>query len=350
MQKVYSAIDLFAGIGGIRLGFQQAFGDRINFIFANDIDENCSITYQKNFDDLKGDYLEDIRNINITEIPDFDILLAGFPCQPFSKARRTSMGEHQNQNLFFSIKKILKRKKPIVFFLENVPTLHFHDNGRTFRIIKEILDGKLGYYLHVKNLNSCNFGLPQKRNRIYIIGFKRNLKFTFPRAQKNNLTIKSILEKNVHNKYYLSQRYLNTLQKHKKRHRSKKDGFGFEILTPGDIANTIVAGGMGKERNLLVDKIKYDYWKPGDNFSKKNNLGIRRMTEREFARLQGFPEEFSFPVPMTQTYRQIANSVPIPVVKAIAKEINKSLDENICSKNQYPRFQREISYYIKNKF
>ena len=163
---------------------------------------------------------------------------------------------------------------------------------------------------------------------LYIVGFKDNIRFQFPEGNSNsNISISNILEnKTINLKYYLSQQYLNTLIEHKRRHKSRGHGFGYQVISPDSIANTLVCGGMGNERNLIKDKIFYEAWKDGDDpLKKKNDAGIRRMTEREWTRLQGFGDSFQFPVPMTRVYRQVANSVPIPVIKAIAEQIKKSL-------------------------
>jgi len=331
--KIYRAIDLFAGIGGIRLGFEQAFESSIKFVFSCEIDENCRKTYRANFDEIPE---EDIREYPIPEIEDFDILLAGFPCQSFSRAGKRKGFKGKRGNLFFYIKEILEEKQPEAFFLENVDNLLVHDKGRTFLTIRNILESELKYYLHIKIINAVNFGLAQNRKRIYIIGFKKNLQFKFPKGENDDIKLELFLEEGRREeKYYLSQQYLNTLKKHKERHTARGNGFGYEKIDPKGIANTLVGGGMGLERNLIEDEIFYDPWQPGDNpFKKKNNEGLRKLTERECANLQGFPDNFTFPVVMTQAYKQIANSVPIPVVKAIAKEMKKSLDEEILLKTK----------------
>jgi len=341
MRCKYKAIDLFAGIGGIRLGFQQIFGEEIRFVFANEINDYCCQTYFENFgEDPKGD----IRKVNIKKIPDFDILLAGFPCQAFSIAGRKNGFEDDRGNLFFKIEDILREKQPISFLLENVKHLEHHDKGKTFSIIKEILINKLGYDIHYKTLNASDFSLPQNRERIYIVGFKEDLEFKFPEGDKKNVKIENILETEVDIKYFLSQQYLNSLKKHKARHKAKGHGFGYVVIPHESIANTIVCGGMGKERNLIKDKITYDSWKIGDNpLNKKNNEGIRKMTEREWARLQGFPESFKFPVSMTQTYKQLANSVPVPVIKAIAIQMKSSLDQYFNLKSEEDLLEKAIT-------
>jgi DNA (cytosine-5)-methyltransferase 1 len=342
---IYKAIDLFAGIGGLRIGFEQTFKESIKFVFANEIDDFSCQTYKINFgENAKGD----IREVKIQELPDFDILLAGFPCQAFSIAGRKEGFKDERGNLFFYIENILRAKKPIAFLLENVKHLQNHKKGHTFKIIKDILVSELNYNIHYTVLNATDFGLPQKRERIYIVGFKENLDFSFPVGNKikKKIKIKNILEKDVNIKYFLSQQYLNSLKIHRARHEAKGHGFGYEVIPHNNVANTIVCGGMGKERNLVRDEIKYEPWEPGkDPFKWKNNEGIRKMTEREWARLQGFPENFKFPVSMTQSYKQLANSVPVNVIKAIAYKMKKSLDENIVLKSDR-KIQSKIASYL----
>lgn len=323
--RIYKAIDLFAGIGGIRLGFQQAFKERIKFVYSNEIDEFCCETYKANFG---INPFGDIRNINPSDIPDFDILLAGFPCQAFSIAGEKRGFNDTRGTLFFYIANILKKKKPEVFFLENVKHLKHHDNGRTFQVIKDVLTKDLGYHIHFKVLNAKNFGVPQNRARIFIIGFKKNYKFKFPKPTNEKVKIESILEKDVDELYYLSHEYLEGLKKHRARHEAKGNGFGYEVIAENDIANALVCGGMGRERNLVKDEILPNAWKKeGDDIQLRNEEGIRKMTPREWARLQGFPDSFKFPVSMTQSYKQLGNSVAIPAVKAIAEEIKISLEK-----------------------
>jgi len=326
--KIYRAIDLFAGIGGIRLGFEQAFNDQIEFIFSNDINPFSCQTYEENFGKLHKFHKVDIKKIKFQKIPKFDILLAGFPCQAFSLAGKKNGFKDERGNLFFCISDIINLKRPFAFLLENVKNLKHHKKGETFRIIMEILEEKLGYFIHHKILNAVDYGLPQNRERLYIIGFREDIKFKFPSARNKKVFIDKIINSNrVDIKYYLSQQYLNTLKNHKNRHKAKGNGFGYQVIDSKGIANTLVCGGMGKERNLIKDEIFYDSWQEGDDpFKKKNSEGIRKMTEREWARLQGFPDTYKFPVSMTQAYKQLANSVPVPVIKRIALEMKKSLD------------------------
>ena len=346
MIRVYRAIDLFAGIGGIRLGFKQAFKEHIDFVFSNDNDKFSSQTYKKNFIKPEIFHEGDIAQIKIEKLPDFDLLLAGFPCQPFSIAGKKKGLSDKRGMLFYKIVDILREKRPLAFMLENVKNLKSHNGGKTFLEMSKILEEDLGYTIYHNIIKTVNFGLPQKRERLYIVGFKGDFSFNFPNGTNFNATINKFLEKKpVDIKYYLSQQYLNTLKKHKERHLAKGHGFGYQIIPNNGIANTIVCGGMGKERNLVKDNIYYNAWKPGeDPFKKKNNEGIRKMTEREWARLQGFPDNFKFPVSMTQAYKQIANSVPITVVKAIAIEMKKTL---ITSNKGYETSENSIELMCK---
>ncbi len=323
--KIYKAIDLFAGIGGTRIAFEEAFENRIDFVYANEIDKYACKTYEANFnEDPDGD----ITKESMANIPDFDILVAGFPCQAFSLAGHKRGFDDTRGTLFFYIAKILREKKPEAFLLENVKHLKHHDKGRTFRIIKDVLTKDLGYQVYYKILNAKDFGLPQNRERIYVVGFRERLAFDFPEPTNKEAVLDDILQKDVPDKYYLSQEYLNGLKKHRARHEAKGHGFGYEVVSRNGIANTIVLGGMGKERNLVKDKILENCWKKeGDDISLRNNEGIRKMTPREWARLQGFPESYKFPVAMTRKYKLIANSVPIPVVKEIAKKMKEALDK-----------------------
>jgi Site-specific DNA methylase len=204
------------------------------------------------------------------------------------------------------------------------------------------LEGRLGYKLFVNILNGKDFGLPQSRERFYLVGFRENVSFTFPKVTNKELPrLDSILEENVDPKYYLSEKYLTGLEKHKERHRGKGHGFGYEILDPQGIAHTLVAGNMGRERNLIKDKLveSYDH----EILTPRNKKGVRKLTVREYARLQGFPDSFVFPVSDNQAYKQIGNSVCVPVVHAIAKKMKKVL-ESTYSFQQKSRFNARRTY------
>jgi DNA (cytosine-5)-methyltransferase 1 len=322
MKKLYKTIDLFAGIGGIRLGFEQT--GRIRNVFSSEIDKYACQTYAENF----GENPEcDVTKIDEKELEDFDILLAGFPCQAFSIAGRRGGFDDTRGTLFFDVARIIKEKRPQAFLLENVKGLTHHDGGRTFRTIMNVLEHDLGYSVFAQLLNAKDYGIPQKRERIYIVGFKNKTDFTFPQPKNLQVKIKHILEeKEVSSKYYLSDTYLQTLVNHKERHEKKGNGFGYEILSQDTIANTLVVGGMGRERNLIIDDRLQDF-KPKTNIKGDiNKKFVRKMTPREWARLQGFPDTYKIPVSDTQAYRQFGNSVSVPVIQEIAKIIIEKLD------------------------
>lgn len=302
-----TAIDLFAGIGGLRLGFEKA-GFKI--IYSNDSDKHCCTTYQANFGDIDS---RDIREVNIDEIPRPDVLLAGFPCQPFSMIGKRLGLEDARGTLFFEIVKILSVKQPRAFVLENVRHLLKHDGGRTFERMKESL-AWAGYKVFWQILDSQNFGVAQHRERLYMVGFKNNrVEFEFPSPNKRVL-LRNILESEADESFYLSEKYYRGLLQHKRRHRANGSGFGCEILDPDGVSNTLVSGNMGRERNLIRDIPV-----------KKNRWGVRKLTVRECARLQGFPNSFYLPVPMTAAYKQLGNAVTVPVAQAVARKVHATI-------------------------
>lgn len=328
---MYKSIDLFAGIGGIRLGFDQAFGDDISTVFISEWDEKAQETYRANFwDDLK--IHGDITKIDEKEIPEHDILLAGFPCQAFSLAGFRKGFEDARGTLFFDVARIAEYHKPKVIFCENVKSLVNHDRGRTFATMKRILED-LGYKVFSQILNSKEFGVPQNRERIYIVAFRKDIapeNFIFPEKAGEEKTISDIIEEQeVSSKYYLSTVYLDSLRRHKERHMKAGNGFGYEIRELDGIAGAIVCGGMGRERNLIVDKRLTDFTPETHIKGKVNREYIRRMTPREWARLQGFSDDFKLVVADTHLYKQFGNSVTVPVIKSIAEKVKEVLD---CSK------------------
>lgn len=329
-RKMYRSIDLFAGIGGIRLGFEQAFGNDIKTVFVSEWDKKAVETYKANFDD-KIDIAGDITEVNENDIPEHDILLAGFPCQAFSLAGHKKGFEDARGTLFFDVARIIKRHNPKVVFCENVKNLVNHDRGRTFKVIKEILE-ELGYVVFYKVLNSKNFGVPQNRERIYIVAFQKGIApntFDFPEKTDDTKVIKDIVEEHeVSPKYYLSTAYLESLKKHKERHASKGNGFGYEIRSTDSVAGAIVCGGMGRERNLIIDNRLTNFTPVTHIKGEINREFVRKMTPREWARLQGFPNDFKFVVADTHLYKQFGNSVTVPVIRAIAEKIKKCLDNS----------------------
>lgn len=258
---MYRSIDLFAGIGGIRKGFDNAFGNDIETVFVSEWDEYAQKTYKLNYQD-DFEIAGDITKIDEKDIPEFDICLAGFPCQAFSLAGRR-MGFDDDYKgmcrgtLFQDVVRICEYRKPKVIFCENVKGLAIHDKGRTFKVIKNAFK-QIGYTVYDSVLNSKDFGVPQNRERIYIVAFRNDIdssSFRFPEGTNTDTCIRDILEEQeVSVKYYLSTVYVDTLRKHKERHKAKGNGFGYEIRDLDGQAGAIVCGGMGRERNLVIDK------------------------------------------------------------------------------------------------
>lgn len=333
----YKSIDLFAGIGGIRMGFDNAFGKDIETVYVSEWDEFAQKTYQANFKD-DFEIAGDITKVEEKLIPAFDICLAGFPCQAFSIAGTGGAGRQgfddefkgQNRgNLFLDVVRICEYHQPKVIFCENVKGLYIHDRGRTFRVIRNTFRS-LGYQVFFKILNSKDFGVPQNRERVYIVAFRDDLnvgEFVFPKGSGEAVCIRDILDDApIPSKYYLSETYVETLVKHKERHAAKGNGFGYEIRDLDGIAGTIVCGGMGRERNLIVDHREHSTTPTTHIKGKINDQNIRKMTPREWARLQGFPDTFELPLADTHLYKQFGNSVTVPVIEAIARNIKEVLD------------------------
>ena len=331
MEKLKS-IDLFAGIGGIRLGFDNAFGEEIETVFVSEWDEYAQKTYKANFND-NFEIAGDITAIDEKSIPEFDICLAGFPCQAFSMA-----GKHHGFNddykgkcrgtLFLDVARICEYHKPKVIFCENVKGLTIHDKGQTFKIIVDTFRN-LGYKVFTKILNSKDFGVPQNRERIYIVCFREDIapeEFVFPEGTDSTKCIRDIMEDApIDPKYYLSDTYLNTLKAHKARHESRGNGFGYVVRDLDGISGTIVCGGMGREGNLLKDSRPHSMTPTTHIKGNINTEDIRKMTPREWARLQGFPDDFVLPLADVHLYKQFGNSVTVNVIEAIAKKIKEAL-------------------------
>lgn len=334
-KRTLKSIDLFAGIGGIRLGFENAFSEGIETVFVSEWDKYAQKTYSENFKDdfsIAGD----ITQIDAKDIPDFDICLAGFPCQAFSLAgaRKGFDDDYKGMcrgTLFLDVARICEEHKPKVIFCENVKGLVIHDKGRTFKIITKTFED-LGYTVFYKVLNSKDYGVPQNRERIYIVAFRNDIhsdNFTFPEPTDTNKVLADIIEEHeVSVKYYLSTVYLDTLRKHKARHAAKGNGFGYEIRDLQGIAGAIVCGGMGRERNLVIDNRLTNFVPVTKIKGEVNREGIRKMTPREWARLQGFPDNYKLALADVHLYKQFGNSVTVPVITAIAKQIKLILDQN----------------------
>lgn len=301
------AIDLFAGIGGIRLGFSQAFGENIEFVFSSEIDKYACQTYATNFGDIPNG---DITQIDEKDIPKHDIVLAGFPCQAFSIAGKRLGFEDTRGTLFFDVARIIKHHKPKVVFLENVKGFVNHDKGNTFRVVKETLE-ELGYKVYAEVLNAKDFGVPQNRERIYIVAFlDETIEFEFPKSCKLQTKIADMLDGKVATKYYYNEKPLfdrikddivneNSIYQWRRQYvRENKSG-----VCPTLTANM---GTGGHNVPIIKDK-----------------NGIRKLTPRECANFQGFPKNFILPTTLvdSQLYKQCGNSVVVGVIEKIAKSI-----------------------------
>jgi DNA (cytosine-5)-methyltransferase 1 len=325
---IFTFIDLFAGIGGIRLGFQAAGGE---CVFTSEWNDWSKKTYLENFGD-EHPFIGDIVCQQAEEIPDHDVLLGGFPCQPFSIAgvsKKNALGKPHGfecttqGTLFFDVARIIAAKRPKAFLLENVKNLLSHDKGETFRIIIETLKKELGYDVHYKVLDARHW-VPQHRERILIVGFREKTDFTWDNLKipKDGPTMNSILHSEngseeaeepyttgplakVHSKYTLTDNMWEYLQGYAKKHKEAGNGFGFGLVTRNDVSRTLSARYYKDGSEILVSRGKV-----------KNP---RRLTPRECARLMGYPDTYKIPVSDTQAYRQFGNSVVVPVMKEVAR-------------------------------
>ena len=310
-QGRYRMIDLFAGIGGTRLGFCQT--GAVNIIFSSELDKFSKKTYYANYGEMPSG---DITKINEKDIPDNDILVGGFPCVAFSQAGLKKGFYDTRGTLFFDIVRILKEKRSKAFLLENVKNLLGHDHGNTFEVIRQTLED-MDYAVFYKVLAAKDFGVPQNRERIYIVGFdKRQIAncadFSFPKPPKTPTRVGDILERCVDSKYTLSDTLWAGHQRRKIENAIAGKGFGF---------------GLFNADSKYTNTISARYYKDGSEILiKQENANPRKITPREAARLQGFPEEFIIPVSDTQAYKQFGNSVAVPVIHAIAENIIKVLD------------------------
>jgi len=314
----FKFIDLFAGIGGIRLAYQNLGG---KCVFTSEWNNFAKKTYEANFGEVP---FGDITKINESIIPEHDVLLAGFPCQPFSIAgvsKKNALGrkhgflDETQGTLFFDIARILEKKRPNAFMLENVKNLVSHDKGNTFKVIKNTLT-ELGYSIHYKVLDGKYF-VPQHRERIIIVGFNNKVfkgkeSFQFPTLPKATAKIKDILDKKIDPKYTLSDKLWGYLQMYAAKHKAQGNGFGFGMTDLEGISRTISARYYKDGSEILIPQ---------------KGINPRRLTPRECARLQGFPNDFIIPVSDNQAYKQFGNSVTVPLIQAVGKQLVKSLQQ-----------------------
>lgn len=348
----FTFIDLFAGIGGIRMGFESAGGQ---CVFTSERDKYATKTYSENYS-INHEIAGDITQVNEKDIPDHDVLLAGFPCQPFSIAgvsKKNALGckhgflDEAQGTLFFDVARIIKAKKPKAILLENVKNLKSHDKGRTFEIIKNTLEKDLGYRIFHKVIDGKGF-VPQHRERIYIVGFREDTPFSwdaFNAKDPNDKKMKDILhsqtgednpEKDytigkkakVNDKYILSDKLWKYLYDYAAKHKAKGNGFGYGMVTKNNTARTLSARYYKDGSEILVSRGK---------------ANPRRLTPRECARLMGYPDTFKVPVSDTQAYKQFGNSVVIPVIQEIARimkpHIMTLIEEEETKVHQYALFQ-----------
>jgi DNA (cytosine-5)-methyltransferase 1 len=304
-KTTFTFIDLFAGIGGTRLGFESAGGE---CVFTSEWDVFAQKTYQANFGDIPHG---DITKIDAKDIPDFDVLLAGFPCQPFSSIGKRQGFQHTTQGtLFHDIARIIEVKKPRSFMLENVPGLLTHDNGNTFKVVIDSLND-LGYKVWYKVLDSSHYGVPQQRKRIYIVGFRKDLidkkfEFVHPVGKNNKVYINKFIEKDVEG-YSISENLQKTYI------YKKNDGRPMVVDRHSKVHVKTLVSTYHKIQRLT------------GTFVKDGPTGLRLFTVGECKAIMGFPSDFVVPVSRTQMYRQFGNSIVVPVVGSVAKEISKAL-------------------------
>lgn len=304
-------IDLFAGIGGIRLGFEQA---GFQCVYSNERDKSAAATYAANHEGSID--VRDIRDIHEKSIPDHDVMCAGFPCQPFSKAgvsarighsKKHGFEDEEQGSLFFELTRVIKHHRPKAIFLENVSNFEMHDKGNTLRTVKQALI-RLGYNLSYKVIDAALL-VPHRRKRIYIVALHGRV-FSFPKIEQKEHCLADILEKNVQDIYTISNRLWNSHQERTVRNKNKGNGFAHYLVDTHGIANTLTSryGKDGRE-NLVLQKGK----------------NPRMLTPRECARLMGFPETFILPATKTPAYRQLGNSVCVPIVKVLAEALKQEL-------------------------
>jgi len=337
----FTFIDLFAGIGGLRLGFESIGG---HCVFTSEWNEWSKKTYQANFG-IEENFIGDIVPYPAEDVPDHDVLLAGFPCQPFSIAgvsKKNSLGlphgfECTTQGtLFFDVARILATKRPKAFLLENVKNLVSHNGGQTFEIIKNTLEFDLGYQIFWKTVDGQSW-VPQHRERIIIVGFKTPVAFSWDDLDvpKDHPLLKNILHPEdgtenlgepyttptgkVHSKYVLTDHLWQYLQDYAAKHKARGNGFGFGLVTGEDVARTLSARYYKDGSEILIFRGAKE--------------SPRRLTPRECARLMGFDDSYKIVVSDTQAYKQFGNSVVVPVIKAVAKAMKPYIEEVIILEN-----------------
>lgn len=314
MSRKLTFVDLFCGIGGMRLGFEQA-GCRC--VFSSDWDKYARQTYTANFGETPTG---NIREVDSSAIPDHDILVGGFPCQPFSisgVSKKNSLGrahgfaDKTQGTLFFEVARIIDEKRPSAFMLENVKHLVRHDKGRTMDTILGTLSGDLGYHVYEPKVLDARYLVPQHRERVFIVGFREPRIFQWPKFSKQGPAMKVVLDAEVPDKYTLTDHLWRYLQGYAEKHKAAGNGFGFGLTSLDGIARTLSARYYKDGSEILIPQ-------PSKN--------PRRLTPRECSRLMGFPADFKIPVSDTQAYKQFGNSVVVPLIARLARQVVRSLE------------------------
>lgn len=305
----FKFIDLFAGIGGMRIAFEKVGGE---CVFSSEWDKFAQQTYAANFGDTPHG---DITQVELAAVPRHDILIGGFPCQPFSHAGLKRGFEDTRGTLFFDVARIIDHRKPSMVLLENVKGFTTHDKGRTMAVVKETLED-LGYNVFHKVLNAKDFGVPQNRERVFIVAINKkkmgSIGFEFPTPKKVETQVGDILDAEVDEKYTISNKLWAGHKRRLKEHRAKGNGFGYSLF---------------HAKSPYTSTISARYYKDGSEILiEQKDANPRKLTPREAARLQGFPEKFKIPVSDNQAYKQFGNSVAVPVIQAIAKNMVKLLE------------------------
>lgn len=313
----YKTISLFAGIGGFDLGFSNAGFD---MIWANDFDKYCVQTFKENISE--NIVLGDI-NEHLDDIPKHDVLVGGFPCQPFSTLGKLKGFDDDRGTLFFTIKEIIKKHDTKVVVLENVKNIVNHDSGKTFRKIKSDLE-ELGYYVNYKVLNSADYGIPQRRNRVYIVAFNKkyfnNVQFEYPQPIELNVKAQDLLDDDVEEKYFISTNMIGTIL------GKGTKGYIVKPTIDQSICKTLTAT-MHKMHRASQDNYYTDI-KNHEKYCDKNKTNIRKLTPNECRKIQGFPSDWKQVVSDTQAYKQFGNAVTVNVVYAVAKNLFEYIEKN----------------------
>lgn len=307
----FAFVDLFAGTGGIRLPFDELGG---TCVMSSEWDKFAQKTYEANFGEMP---FGDICKIDEKKVPKCNLILGGFPCQPFSNAGLKKGFEDTRGTMFFEIARIIKEKKPEILFLENVKGFKNHDKGNTFKTIAGILD-ELGYNLNAQILNAKDFGVPQNRERFYMIALRRDkfgndTFFKFPEPPKTKTRLGDILEKDVPDKYTISDKLWAGHQRRKKEHQAKGNGFGYCLFNEDSEYTSTISARYHKDGSEILIEQK------GKN--------PRKLTPREAARLQGYPEDYKIVVSDCQAYHQFGNAVAVPVIRALANALKPYLEQ-----------------------